>query len=201
MIVIGLTGSIAMGKTAAAKYFADAGAPVFSADDAVHQIYDEPETVSAVAKMFPAAIANGTLDRQLLGSIVLGSSEQLKDLESFIHPLVRLKRTEFTEKWKQKKCPFVVLDIPLLFETGEDKNVDYKVVVSASEDIQRQRALARPGMTEEKLAGILARQMPDHEKRKRADYILETSGNLAELKNQVENLVTIFQASSRNQQP
>jgi dephospho-CoA kinase len=194
MIVVGLTGSIAMGKTAAARYFAAEGVPVFAADEAVHEIYGDPSTVAAIAKAFPAAVAAGAVDRQKLGALVLADPRKLKALEALVHPLVRLKRQDFVARWRGKNSPFVVLDIPLLFELGEDKAMDRSVVVSAPAEMQRARALARPGMTEEKLGNILARQMPDAEKRARADFILDTSGSLDDLKIQVRQLVEKFKA-------
>ena len=114
-----------------------------------------------MAKVFPDVVVDGEIDRQRLGQRVLGSPEDLRKLESLIHPLVRKRRESFIAHWRKQGSPFVVLDIPLLFETGQEKELDYVIVVSASEDVQRKRAMARPGMTEQKLAGILARQMPD----------------------------------------
>lgn len=192
MITVGLTGSISMGKSAAVKYFAAEGVPVFDSDGIVHEIYADPSTIEHVGKAFPAAIAGGAIDRQKLGAIVLSDLQKLKALEATIHPLVSQRRELFISRWKKADCPFIVLDIPLLFETREDKNVDYTVVVSAPQDVQRARALERPGMTEEKLAAILARQMPDAEKRRRADFIIDTSGSLDQLKIQVRQLVEKF---------
>ncbi len=200
-MIVGLTGSIAMGKTTAARYFAAEGVPVFAADDAVHEIYGDPLAIEEVAKAFPAAIAGGAIDRQKLAAIVLSDPQKLKALEALIHPLVRQKREKFISRWKQRNCPFVVLDIPLLFETGEEKAMDYTIVVSAPPEIQRARALARPGMTEEKLVNILARQMPDTEKRSRADFILDSSGSVENLQVQVRRLVEKFRNSHRIRGP
>jgi dephospho-CoA kinase len=197
MIVVGLTGSIAMGKTTAAGYFAAEGVPVFAADAAVHEIYGDSSAIAAIAKAFPTAIVGSAVDRQKLAALVLSDPQKLKALEALIHPLVRQKREKFVSRWKERNCPFVVLDIPLLFETGEDKAMDYTIVVSAPPAIQRARALARPGMTAEKLANILARQMPDAEKRKRADFILDSSGSVDNLQIQVRRLVEKFRNSHR----
>ncbi len=197
MIIVGLTGSIAMGKTTAAGYFAAEGVPVFAADDAVHEIYGDSSAIEEVAKTFPAAIVDNAIDRQKLAAIVLSDPQKLKTLEALIHPLVRQKREKFISRWKMQNCPFVVLDIPLLFEAGEEKAMDYTIVVSAPPEIQRARALARPGMTEEKLANILARQMPDTEKRSRADFILDSSGSVDNLQIQVRRLAEKFRNSHR----
>lgn len=192
MIVIGLTGSIATGKTEVAKMFGVAGTPVFDSDARVHQLYSEQSTINLIAKNFPEAIKEGRIDRPSLGKIVFTRPEELKRLEAIIHPLVQTRRQEFIAHWRAQKSPFVILDIPLLFETAENPNLDFTVVVSAAEDIQRKRALARPGMTAEKLAGILARQMPDVEKRSRADFVIENSGSMDQLQKQVDALVGKF---------
>jgi dephospho-CoA kinase len=188
MISVGLTGSIATGKSEVAKLFSAAGIPVFESDAEVHDLYAETATKGLLRKIFPGVVVDGEIDRQRLGQRVLGSPEELKKLESLIHPLVRKRREGFIAHWRKQDCPFVVLDIPLLYETGQEKELDYVVVVSASESVQRQRALARPGMTERKFADILARQMPDSEKRKRADFVIENSGSLEHLRMQVDAL-------------
>jgi dephospho-CoA kinase len=198
MLVIGLTGSIASGKSEASKLFSSAGVPVFDADAEVHEIYADKSFAARLASKFPDAVHNGSVDRRALGKIVLGDAHKLKMLESLIHPLVRSKREKFISHWGEKKSGFVVLDIPLLYETGQNHDVDHVVVVSTPENEQRKRALARPGMTEEKLAGILARQMPDSEKRKRGDFVIENSGSLEQLREQVETLVAKFNAMSGN---
>ena len=145
-----------------------------------------------LAKYFPDAIKNGHVDRQVLGKIVLTDVNKLKKLEVLIHPLVQAQREKFIQAWKDKNVPFVIMDIPLLFETEQANDVDYVVVVSVPEDIQRERALARPGMTREKLAAILLRQVPDVEKHRRADFIIDNSGNLEHLGKQVDALVAKF---------
>jgi len=201
MIIVGLTGSIATGKSEVAKLFSAAGIPVFDSDIEVHDLYAEKSTVDLIGKTFPDAIVNGTIDRQRLGQLVLDSLEDLKKLESLIHPLVRKRRERFISFWRKQNCPFVILDVPLLFETGENRELDYVVVVSANEKVQRNRAMVRPGMTREKLAGILARQMPDLEKRSRADFIVENSGSLEHLQNQVAVLSKKLEELARNQKP
>jgi dephospho-CoA kinase len=194
MLVIGLTGSIASGKSETSKLFSSAGIPVFDADAEVHEIYASKSFVTLLASQFPDAVHNGSIDRMALGKIVLDDMHKLKMLESLVHPLVRAKREKFISHWKDKKSSFVVLDIPLLYETGQNQEVDRIIVVSTPENDQRKRALARPGMTEAKLAGMLARQMPDSEKRKRADFVIENSGSLDQLREQVETLIAKFNA-------
>jgi dephospho-CoA kinase len=201
MITVGLTGSIATGKSEVAKLFSAAGIPVFDSDIEVHDLYAEKSTVDLIGKNFPDAIINGTIDRHRLGQLVLDSPEDLKKLESLIHPLVRKRKERFISFWRKRNCPFVILDIPLLFETGENRELDYVVVVSANEEVQRNRAMVRPGMTREKLAGILARQMPDLEKCSRADFIIENSGSLAHLQNQIAVLSKKLEELARNQMP
>ena len=180
MITVGLTGSIATGKSEVAKLLSGADIPVFDSDAEVHGLYADGQTVGLIGKTFPGVVVDGKIDRQLLGQRVLASPEDLKKLESLIHPLVKEKRKEFISRWLKQECPFVILDIPLLYETGEDQKVDYVVVVSADEEIQRKRAMARPGMTGEKLASLLARQMPDAEKRSRADFVVKNSDSHGE---------------------
>lgn len=201
MISIGLTGSIATGKSEVAKLFSAAGIPVFDSDAEVHGLYTERATGDLLGKVFPGVVVDGEIDRQLLGQKVLGSPEELKKLEALIHPLVRKKRESFIAHWEKQRSPFAVLDIPLLFETDQENELDYVVVVSATEDVQRKRAMARPGMTEQKLAGILARQMPDVEKRRRADFVIENSGSLEHLRTQVDALSRKLAELARNHKP
>ena len=201
MITVGLTGSIATGKSEVAKLFTAAGIPLFDSDMEVHDLYTEKSTVDLIGNSFPDAVINGTIDRQRLAKLVLASPEYLKKLESLVHPLVSERRERFISIWRKQNCPFVILDIPLLFETGENRELDYVVVVSADEEVQRNRAMLRPGMTREKLAGILARQTPDLEKRSRADFIIENSGSLAHLQNQVAVLSKKLEELARNQKP
>jgi len=201
MISAGLTGSIATGKSEVAKLFSAASIPVFDSDAAVHDLYVEKTTTDILGKVFPEVIVDGKIDRQRLGQRVLGSPEDLKKLESLIHPLVRKRWKDFIAHWRKQNSPFVVLDIPLLYETGEDQELDYVIVVSASEDVQRKRAMVRPGMTEDKFAHILARQMPDAEKRRRADFIIENFGSLENLRTQIDALSRKLADLARNQKP
>lgn len=188
MIVIGLTGSIGMGKTTAAKMFAEMGVPIYSADDAVHRLY-AGRAAPLIEKAFPGTVTNGVVDRQKLSAQVLGNAQALKQLEAIVHPLVRQEEAAFMDKAIKEKADIVLLDIPLLFETGAEHRVDKIVVVSAPEEIQRQRVLARPEMTIEKLESILARQMPDAQKREKADYIIDTSGSFEATRQQIENIL------------
>ena len=201
MITVGLTGSIATGKSEVAKLLSGAGIPVFESDAEVHGLYADRQIVGLIGGIFPGVVVGGKIDRQLLGQRVLASPEDLKKLESLIHPLVKEKRKEFISRWRNQECPFVILDIPLLYETGEDQKVDYVVVVSADEEIQRKRAMARPGMTAEKLASILARQMPDLEKRCRADFVIENSGSMEHLRTKVDALSKMLTELARNHKP
>jgi dephospho-CoA kinase len=174
--IIGLTGSIGMGKSATAQIFADAGAAVYDADAAVHALYAKGgAAVAPIAERFPQAILDGAVDRVKLSSLVLGDADQLKALEAIVHPLVRLAQMEFLRAAREAGAAIAVLDIPLLLEGGGDRFVDRVVVVSAPAEVQRARVLARPGMTEEKFEAILAKQMPDAEKRRRAHHVIDTS--------------------------
>ena len=201
MITVGLTGSIATGKSEVAKLLSGAGIPVFESDAEVHGLYADRQIVGLIGGIFPGVVVGGKINRQLLGQRVLASPEDLKKLESLIHPLVKEKRKEFISRWRNQECPFVILDIPLLYETGEDQKVDYVVVVSADEEIQRKRAMARPGITGEKLASILARQMPDLEKRRRADFVIENSGSMEHLRTKVDALSKMLTELARNHKP
>lgn len=174
MIVLGLTGSIGMGKSTAAKMFADAGVPVHDSDEAVHRLY-AGAAVPLVESAFPGTTRDGSVDRALLGQRVLGDPAALKTLEGIIHPLVRADADAFLARHRSAGASLAVLDIPLLFETGGRDRVDKVVVVSAPADIQRSRVLARPGMTEEKFEAILRRQVPDAEKRRLADFVVDTA--------------------------
>lgn len=179
MLVVGLTGSIAMGKTETAQMFARLGYPVFDADAAVHQLYDTgAAAVPLIERAFPGSVAGGRVDRQKLADRVTGDPEALARLEGIVHPLVRQRQQEFLDAAREAGHAFAVLDVPLLFETGRDEDVDAVIVVSAPEDVQKARVLARPGMTREKFAAILARQLPDSEKRRRADFVVDTSQGL-----------------------
>jgi dephospho-CoA kinase len=190
MIVVGLTGSIGMGKTETARMFERLGVPVFDADRAVHELYAPGgEAVASIAGAFPEAVVDGAVDRVRLAAAVLGDGEAVRRLEGIVHPLVQEKRQAFLAGVRAKGGDIAVLDIPLLFETGGDGRVDRTVVVSAPADLQRERVLARPGMTEEKFRAILDRQMPDEEKRKRADFVVDSSVGLDHAFEQVKRIV------------
>lgn len=186
MIVIGLTGSIGMGKSTVAKMFAEEGAPAFDSDAAVHALYAKGgAAVGAVGAAFPGAIRDGAVDRALLGPLVLDNPAALKRLEQIVHPFVRHAQVAFATQQAAAGAKVVVFDIPLLLEGKNADLVDKIVVVSAPAEVQRARVLARPGMTPEKFEQILARQMPDAEKRARADFVIDTSGDLEATRAQV----------------
>lgn len=188
MIVVGLTGSIGMGKSTTAAMFADFGVPVHDSDEAVHRLY-AGKAAPLVEEAFPGVVQDGIVDRALLARQVLGNTEALKKLESIIHPLVRADADAFVERHRTAGTPLVVLDIPLLFETGGRDRVNRVVVVSAPAEIQRDRVLARPGMTDEKFSRILARQVPDADKRRQADFIVETGKGLEAARSSVEKII------------
>ncbi|RWC67835.1 MAG: dephospho-CoA kinase [Mesorhizobium sp.] len=177
MIVLGLTGSIGMGKSTTARMFAEAGVPVHDSDETVHRLY-AGKAAPLVEAAFPGTTADGSVDRAKLGARVLGDAAALKKLEAIIHPLVRADADAFLAKHRNAGESIVVLDIPLLFETGGRGRADKVVVVTAPAEVQRQRVLARPGMSEEKLAAILAKQVPDAEKRRLADFVIDTGNGL-----------------------
>lgn len=173
MIVLGLTGSIGMGKSTTAKMFSDFGVPVHDSDEAVHRLY-RGKAVPLVEAAFPGTTAGGTVDRAKLAERVLGDPAALKRLEALVHPLVRADATAFLKRHHAAGAQLAVVDIPLLFETGGQERVDQVVVVTAAPEVQRERVLARPGMTEEKFGKILAKQVPDQEKRRLADFVIDT---------------------------
>ncbi|TNE65131.1 MAG: dephospho-CoA kinase [Alphaproteobacteria bacterium] len=190
MKIVGLTGSIGMGKSETAKMFAALGVPVFDADATVHALQArDGRAIPAIEAAFPGVVTDGVLDRGKLGAIVFADPEAKKRLEAIMHPMVAEERVGFFEAAEKSGARFVVLDIPLLFETGGNKGCDKVVVVSAPADIQRARVLARPGMTAEKFDHILARQVPDHDKRAGADYIVDTSQGLDHARAQVQQIV------------
>jgi dephospho-CoA kinase len=188
MIILGLTGSLGMGKSATAKMFADEGVPVHDADAVVHRLY-ETKAVPLIEAAFPGSTAGGKVDRDKLASQVLGDSAAIKRLESIVHPLVGAERDRFLAEAERNGAPVAVLDIPLLFETGGDSRCDAVVVVSAPPDVQRSRTLERPGMTEEKFAAILAKQLPDADKRARADFVVDTSRGFEAARAQVRDIL------------
>ncbi len=188
MIRLGLTGSIATGKSTVLAQFAALGMPVFSSDEAVHALY-EGDAVGPVEALFPGIAPNGIIDRSLLSARLIEHPERIGELEAVVHPLVRRKIAAFLHSAEEDGAALAVVDIPLLFETGFDYGVDAVVVTVCDPEIQRARALARPGMTVEKLEAILARQMPQEEKRERADYVIDTSGSLEETNRMAKTLV------------
>jgi dephospho-CoA kinase len=178
MFVLGLTGSLGMGKSTTARFFAEEGVPVHDADAVVHRLYDG-EAAAAIEAVFPGTTTAGKVDRDKLATRVLGDSGALKRLEEIVHPLVQEAERRLLAEAEARGEKVAVLDIPLLFETGGEERVDAVVVVSAPADVQRSRALERPGMTVDKLDAILAKQMPDEEKRRRADFVVDTSRGFA----------------------
>jgi dephospho-CoA kinase len=188
MIVLGLTGSIGMGKSATARMFAEAGVPVHDSDETVHRLYSG-KAAPLVEAAFPGTTQAGVVDRVKLGRQVLADPAALKKLEAIIHPLVRADADAFLARHRAAGSPLAVLDIPLLFETGGRDRVDKVVVVTASPEIQRERVLARPGMSEEKFASILAKQVPDAEKRRQADFIIDTGHGFDAARNSVGAII------------
>lgn len=188
MFILGLTGSIGMGKTATAKMFAEEGVPVQDADAVVHALY-EGEATALIEAAFPGTTAGGVVDRVKLGAQVIGNADAIKRLEAIVHPLVAQKRDQFLAESEKNGADVAVLDIPLLYETGGDKRCDAVAVVSAPAEVQRERVLTRPGMTEERFFAILAKQMPDAEKRRRADFIVDTSKGFDAARQQVREIL------------
>ncbi|WP_373502521.1 dephospho-CoA kinase [Aestuariivirga sp.] len=190
MIVVGLTGSIAMGKTETAKMFANLDIPVFDSDGAVHELYGKGgEAAKEIGRLEPSAIIDEAVDRKRLAAKVLERPGLLHEIEKAVHPLIRVRQERFLSDMAQRGADIAILDIPLLFETGRDKEVDRIIVVSAPPDLQRERALKRPHMTVEKLDYILSKQLPDVEKRSRADYVIDTSVSLDDARRQVEAII------------
>jgi dephospho-CoA kinase len=195
MIVLGLTGSLGMGKSTTAKMFADEGVPVFDADAVVHQLYDG-EAAPLIEQAFPGTTSDGRVDRRSLSARVVGMTEALKKLEAIVHPLVQAARENFLADAEAQDTPVVLLDVPLLFETGGHGRVDKVVVVSAPPEMQRARVLERPEMTEEKFEAMLARQMPDSEKLRRADFVVDTSLGLEPAREQVRAILRALAAAT-----
>ncbi len=197
MFILGLTGSIGMGKTATAKMFAEEGVPVQDADAAVHALY-EGKATPLIEAAFPGTTASGKVDRVKLGTMVIGKPDAMAKLEKIVHPLVAQERDGFLADAEKAGADIVVLDIPLLYETGSDINCDAVVVVSAPAEVQRARVLARPGMTEERFAAILAKQMPDADKRARADFIVDTSQGFDAARQQVREILAQVRKMRKN---
>jgi len=188
MFIIGLTGSLGMGKSTTAKFFAEEGVPVHDADATVHYLY-EGDATPLIEAAFPGTTRGGKVDRVKLAERVVGDRAAIKQLEEIVHPLVRAEEERFLAAAEAKGTKIVVLDIPLLFETGGDKRCDAVVVVSAPAEVQRQRALERPGMTEERLQGLLAKQVPDAEKRARADFVVDSGQGFESARAQVREIL------------
>ena len=188
MIVLGLTGSIGMGKSTTASLFAEAGVPVYDADATVHTVY-EGEAAPAIEAAFPGTTADGKVDRAKLSARVVHDAAALRQLEQIVHPMLRAYHQKFLEDAERSGAPVAVVDVPLLFETGGEKRVDAVVVVTTSPENQRERILARGTMTGEALDAILARQMPDDEKRRRADFVVDTSHGLDPVRARIRDIL------------
>jgi dephospho-CoA kinase len=188
MFVLGLTGSLGMGKSTTAKFFAEEGVPLHDADAEVHRLYERDAT-PLIEAAFPGTTVGGKVDRDKLAQRVLGDPVAIRKLEGIVHPLVRRAEEHFLAQAARKGASIVVLDIPLLFETGADRRCDAVVVVSAPADVQRARVFGRPGMTEEKFDAILVKQMPDAEKRARADFLVDTSTGFGAARAQVREIL------------
>jgi len=194
MVIIGLTGSIGMGKSTAAAMFRRMGVPVYDSDDSVHQVLKRGgSAVVPIQAKFPSVVKDGTVDRQALGEQVFRDEVALRSLEEIVHPLVRKVQDGFLKRCAARRTPLVVLDIPLLFEAKLDARCDASVVITAPAFIQEARVLARPAMTREKFAGILGRQMPDLEKRRRADFVVPSNRGKAETLRCLSDIVKIVQ--------
>jgi dephospho-CoA kinase len=188
MRILGLTGSIGMGKSTTAKLFGEAGVPVYDADAAVHKIY-EGEAAPAIEAAFPGTTVDGRVDRAKLSARVVHDPAAIKRLEQIVHPMLGASRKRFLDEAERSGTPVVVMDIPLLYETGGEKRVDAVVVVSTDADTQRQRIMARGTMSPEALDAILARQLPDAEKRKRADFVVDTSHGLEPVRAAIRDIL------------
>ncbi len=198
MFILGLTGSIGMGKSTTAKMFADAGVPVHDADAVVHRLY-EGEATPAIEAAFPGTTVGGKVDRDKLGKRVLGDAGAIQRLETIVHPLVAQARDRFLAEAERSGAPVALLDIPLLYETGGDQRCDAVVVVSAPGELQRRRAFGRAGMTEAKLAAIMTKQMPDQEKRRRADFVVDTSLGFEHARAQVRDILAKVATMAKRQ--
>jgi dephospho-CoA kinase len=186
--ILCLTGSLGMGKSKTAEFFAEAGVPVHDSDAIVHALY-EGEAVPAIERAFPGATAGGKVDRNKLAAMVVGDGAALARLEAIVHPLVAAARDSFLALAQARGAPVVLLDIPLLFETGGERGCDAVVVVSAPAEMQRRRAFERPGMPEDKFAALVAKQTPDADKRRRADFVLDTSQGFDHARAQVRDIL------------
>lgn len=188
MIILGLTGSIGMGKSTTAKLFAEAGVPVYDADATVHRLY-EGEAAPAIEAAFPGTTVDGKVDRARLSARVVHDPAAMRRLEGIVHPMLGASRQKFLDDAERSGAPVAVVDVPLLYETGGEKRVDAVVVVTTTAEIQRQRILARDNMSGEKLDAILARQLPDAEKRKRADFVVDSSHGLEPVRLRIRDIL------------
>jgi dephospho-CoA kinase len=188
MIILGLTGSIGMGKSTTAKLFEEAGVPVYDADASVHRLY-EGEAAPAIEAAFPGTTVNGKVDRNRLSAKVVHDAAAMKQLEQIVHPMLGASRQKFFDDAEKSGAAVAVVDVPLLYETGGEKRVDAVVVVTTTPEIQRERILARDNMNGEKLDAILARQLPDAEKRKRADFVVDTSHGLDPVRLRIRDIL------------
>lgn len=198
MIVIGLTGSIGMGKSTTARMFAEAGLAVNDADAVVHDLY-RSEAVEPIGRAFPGSIADGSVDRQELARQLAVDPARFKDLEAIVHPLVRQREAQFVQARQAAGDDMIVLDIPLLFEVGGEKRVDVVVVVTCDPRIQRERVLARPGMTVEKFELILARQVPDQVKRRKADFLIDTGEGMEAARSRVDEIIAALRVGRKSE--
>ncbi|NVN85904.1 MAG: dephospho-CoA kinase [Rhodopseudomonas sp.] len=189
MLILGLTGSIGMGKSTTAKLFAEAGVPVYDADATVHMVYDG-EAVPAIEAAFPGTTVDGKVDRAKLSAQVVHDPAAMQRLEQIVHPMLGAYHRKFLDDAERSGAPIAVVDVPLLYETGGEKRVDAVVVVSTTPELQRERILARDNMTPEKLDAILARQLPDAEKRKRADFVVDTSHGLDPVRVRIREILS-----------
>ncbi|MGE3143028.1 MAG: dephospho-CoA kinase [Hyphomonadaceae bacterium] len=193
MIILGLTGSIGMGKSATAQMFREEGVPVYDADATVHALYQPGgAAIAPMRAAFPEAVREGAVDRAILSRLVVGDADAMRRLEEIVHPLVNQAQRAFLDQQRQAGAPLVVLDIPLLLEGQGHRAVDAIAVVSAPADVQRERVLARPGMSEEKFAEILKKQMPDAEKRALADFVIDTSQGFDAARAQVRAILDVI---------
>lgn len=195
MIVLGLTGSIGMGKSTTARMFREAGVPVHDSDETVHRLYSGAAAAPVEAR-FPGVVVDGTVDRNRLAARVVGDAAALRELEAIVHPLVRADADAFVAHHRRLGAPLIVLDIPLLFESGGEGRVDAIVVVTAPSQVQRERVLARPGMTKERFEALLARQVPDARKREQADHLIDTSLGMEHARRAVAEIVAAYGADA-----
>lgn len=195
MLLVGLTGSIGMGKSTVAQRFRSHGIVVCDADALVHELYSG-NAVAPIEAAFPGTTNNGNVDRQKLAAMLLSAPDRFRELERIVHPLVQRAEADCLAVARQRGDSLAVLEIPLLFETGGEARVDVTVVVSAPADLQKARVLARPGMTEEKFAQIASRQMPDAEKRRRADFVVDSGASIEQTQQEVDKLIGVLRGRS-----